>query len=174
MEEIIENVRANKDSIGGIVKCIIRNFPAGKGGPIFNSLESEISHAIFSIPGIKGIEFGVGFKASMMKGSEHNDPWILEKGIVATTKNFSGGIIGGISTGMPIEFNIVVKPPATIGMPQKTVDINKMENVEIEFEGRHDPCIVPRVIPVIESLTAVVLLDRLMIDGFIPKVLQSE
>ena len=174
MGKFIKEIKTNNDSIGGIVKCIIRNFPAGKGGPIFNSLESEISHAIFSIPGIKGIEFGAGFKAASMKGSEHNDPWILEKGEIMTTKNSSGGIIGGISTGMPIEFKIVVKPPATIGIPQKTVNIDKMDNIEFAFEGRHDPCIAPRVVPVVEAITAVVLLDRLMVDGFIPKVFKSD
>jgi chorismate synthase len=171
MGKIIEQVKTLNDSIGGIVKCVIHNFPAGIGGPLFNSLESEISHAIFSIPGVKGIEFGAGFKAANMKGSEHNDPWILEKGKIITTKNSSGGIIGGISTGMPIDFKIVVKPTATISVSQKTVNIDKMENAEFTFGGRHDPCIVPRVVPVVEALTAVVILDRLMIDGFIPKVL---
>jgi len=173
MEQLVKEVKIQNDSIGGIVKCIVRGFPAGKGGPIFNSLESKISHAIFSIPGIKGIEFGAGFSAANMRGSEHNDPWILKKGKVVTTKNSSGGIIGGISTGMPIEFTIVVKPPATISIPQKTVNIDTMENVEFEFTGRHDPCIVPRVVPVVEAITAVVLLDCLLIEGFVPRVFGS-
>jgi len=170
MKQLIEEVKAEKDSIGGIIKCIIRGFPEGKGGPIFNSIESNISKAIFSIPAIKGIEFGAGFKATVMKGSEHNDPWILRNGKIQTSKNDSGGIIGGISTGMPIEFSVAVKPTASIGIPQKTVNIETMENIEIEFSGRHDPCIVPRIIPVVESMVAVILLDYLLIEGFVPRV----
>jgi chorismate synthase len=170
MQQLVEEVKAEKDSIGGIIKCIIRGFPEGKGGPIFNGIESNISKAIFSIPAIKGIEFGAGFKAAVMKGSEHNDPWILRNGKIQTSKNDSGGIIGGISTGMPIEFSVAVKPTASIGIPQKTVNIETMENIEIEFSGRHDPCIVPRIIPVIEVMVAVVLLDYLLIEGFIPRI----
>jgi chorismate synthase len=173
MEQLVEKVKKEKDSIGGLVKCIISGFPEGKGDPIFNSIESIISKAIFSIPAIKGIEFGAGFKAARMKGSEHNDPWMLDKGKIITSKNDSGGIIGGISTGMPIEFSVVVKPTASIGIPQKTVDIERMEDTEIELSGRHDPCIVPRVIPAIEAMVAVVLLDCLLIDGFVPRVFED-
>ncbi len=173
MELQIEDVKKNKDSIGGSIKCIIINFPAGKGGPIFNSIESNISNAIFAIPGIKAIEFGAGFEAAKMKGSEHNDPWIIKNTEVQTTKNDAGGIIGGISTGMPIEFTVAVKPTASIGILQKTVNIKTRENVEIEFAGRHDPCIVPRVIPVVEAVIANVLLDILLLDGFIPRILSS-
>jgi len=173
MEFLIESVKKQKDSVGGTIKCMVTNFPAGKGGPIFNRIDSNISKAIFAIPSIKAIEFGAGFKAAKMKGSEHNDPWILKNGKVQTTKNDAGGIIGGISTGMPIEFTVAVKPTASIGIPQKTVNIEKMENVEIEFSGRHDPCIVPRVIPVIEAMTANVLLDCLLIEGHIPRVFVS-
>ncbi len=173
MEQIIEEVKNQKDSIGGIIKCIVNNFPEGIGGPIFNSLESNISKAIFSIPAIKGIEFGAGFRAATMKGSEHNDPWIIRDGKIQTTQNNSGGIIGGISTGMPIEFKVAVKPTATIGIPQKTVNIKTMENTEIEITGRHDPCIVPRAIVVIEAMTAIVLLDFLLIEGIVPSVLKS-
>jgi chorismate synthase len=170
MEQMVEEVKAEKDSIGGIIRCMVRGFPVGKGGPLFNSLESKISNAIFSIPAIKGIEFGAGFKSARMKGSEHNDPWIIESGKIKTSKNDSGGIIGGISTGMPIEFSVVVKPTASIGISQKTINIETMEEVKIEFSGRHDPCIVPRVIPVVEAIIAVVLLDCLLIEGFIPRI----
>ena len=173
MEEKVENVKNQKDSIGGTIKCVVNNFPEGIGGPVFNSLESTISKAIFSIPTIKGIEFGAGFKASKMKGSEHNDPWIAKEGKIQTTKNDSGGIIGGISTGMPIEFTVAVKPTATIGKPQKTVNIETMENIEVEFSGRHDPCIVPRVVVVVEAMTAIVLLDHLLIEGIVPSVLTN-
>jgi chorismate synthase len=174
MQKLIEKVRDQKDSIGGTIKCIVKNYPEGKGGPIFNSLESNISKAIFAIPGIKGIEFGAGFKAANMKGSEHNDPWIFKDGKIQTTKNDAGGIIGGITTGMPIEFTIAVKPAASIGIAQKTVNVETMKNVEIEFSGRHDPCIVPRVIPVVEAMTANVLLDQLLIEGYIPRVLNHK
>jgi chorismate synthase len=173
MIELIKEVKEHKDSIGGIIKCIITNFPEGKGGPLFNSLESIISGAIFSIPAIKGIEFGAGFKSSSMKGSEHNDPWIYKDGKIQTSKNDSGGIIGGISTGMPIEFTVAVKPTASIGIPQKTVNIESLENVEIEFTGRHDPCIVPRVVPVVEAMTAISLIDCLLLEGFIPKIFKN-
>jgi chorismate synthase len=173
MEQIIEDLKNQNDSIGGIIRCIVKNFPAGIGNPIFDGIESNISKAIFSIPAIKGIEFGAGFKAAKMRGSEHNDPWRIKDGTIHTTKNDAGGIIGGISTGMPIEFNVVVKPTATIGKMQKTVDIEKMENVEIEFVGRHDPCIVPRAIVVVEAMTAIVLLDYLLLEGLIPSIIKS-
>jgi len=174
MEEEIERVKNLKDSIGGTIKCIILNFPPGIGGPLFNSIESNISKAIFSIPAIKGIEFGAGFKAAKMRGSEHNDPWILKNGEIITLKNDSGGIIGGISTGMPIEYIVAVKPTPSIGLPQKTVNIKTMKETEIQIEGRHDPCIVPRAVVVVEAMTAIVLLDFLLIEGVIPSVLDNK
>ncbi len=173
MVQKIEEVKAQKDSIGGTIKCIVNNFPEGIGGPIFNSLESNISKAIFSIPAIKGIEFGAGFQAAKMKGSEHNDPWMIKDEKIQTIKNDAGGIIGGISTGMPIEFTVAIKPTATIGIPQKTVNIETMKNTEIEITGRHDPCIVPRAIIVVEAMTAITLLDFLLIEGLVPSVFKS-
>ncbi len=172
MEQAIEKIKNEKNSIGGTIKCVVNNFPEGIGGPVFNSLESNISRAIFSIPAIKGIEFGAGFRAAKMKGSEHNDPWrISDDGKIRTIKNDSGGIIGGISTGMPIEFTVAVKPTATIGISQKTVNLETMKNVEIKMTGRHDPCIVPRAVVVVEAMTAIVLLDHLLIEGFVPSIL---
>jgi chorismate synthase len=173
MENLIIKVKEQKDSIGGTVKCIVYNYPSGIGGPIFNSIESNISKAIFSIPAVKGIEFGAGFKASTMKGSEHNDPWIVENENIKTTKNDSGGIIGGISTGMPIEFTVAIKPTATIGISQKTVNVETMQNVEVQFTGRHDPCIVPRAVVVVEAMASVVLLDFLLTEGKIPSVIRD-
>ena len=158
----IENVAKEKDSVGGTIKCIINNVPIGVGSPIFNSLESRISSAIFSIPAIKAIEFGAGFKAARMKGSEHNDPWIIKDNKIKTSKNDAGGIIGGLSTGMPIEFSVSVKPTASIGKPQKTVNIKTMKSVEFKIEGRHDPCIVPRAVVIVEAMAALVILDELM------------
>jgi chorismate synthase len=129
---------------------------------------------MFSIPAVKGIEFGAGFQAAKMKGSEHNDPWIIKDGTIKTAKNDSGGIIGGISIGMPIEFQVVVKPTASIGKKQETVNIEKMETTEFELTGRHDPCIVPRAIVVVEAMTAVTLLDHLLCQGKIPDVLETK
>ena len=171
MEEKVKTVMLNKDSIGGTIKCMVHNFPSGIGGPIFNSLESNLSKAIFSIPAVRGIEFGAGFNASLMKGSEHNDPWIYENDEIKTTKNDSGGIIGGISTGMPIEFNIAIKPTPSIGISQQSVNIKSKENSNIRIEGKHDPCIVPRAVVVVEAMTAIVLVDFLLIEGIIPSIL---
>ncbi|MHA1669439.1 MAG: chorismate synthase [Promethearchaeota archaeon] len=171
MIEKVEAVIHSKDSIGGTIKCIVHNFPSGIGGPIFNSLESNLSKAIFSIPAVRGIEFGAGFNASLMKGSEHNDPWIFDNGNIKTTKNDSGGIIGGISTGMPIEFNVAIKPTPSIGISQQSVNIKTKENIKIKIEGKHDPCIVPRAVVVVEAITAIVLVDFLLIEGIIPSIL---
>jgi len=174
ISELIFQTREEKNSVGGIIKCIVDNFPAGIGDPIFNNLQSDISKAIFSIPAVKGIEFGIGFKAARMKGSEHNDPWIIKDGKIKTSKNDAGGIIGGISTGMPIEFNICFKPTASISKRQKTVNIKLMKETTLSIEGRHDPCIVPRAIPVVEAMTAIVLLDHLLIVQKIPPVLEKK
>lgn len=173
MQKIIENVKQEKDSVGGTIKCIAINIPEGIGTPLFNSLESTLSQAIFSIPAIKAIGFGSGFRATFLKGSQHNDPWVITDGKIRTSKNDSGGIIGGISTGMPLEFEVAVKPTATIGKLQKTVNIEMMKETEIELEGRHDPCIVPRAVVVVEAMTAIVLVDHLIFQGVIPPVLKS-
>ncbi|MBY9002783.1 MAG: chorismate synthase [Candidatus Lokiarchaeota archaeon] len=171
MEQKVKSVMKNKDSIGGTIKCMVHNFPSGIGGPIFNSLESNLSKAIFSIPAVRGIEFGMGFNASLMKGSEHNDPWIYDNEELKTTKNDSGGIIGGISTGMPIEFNVAIKPTPSIGISQQSVNIKTRENISIKIEGKHDPCIVPRAIVVVEAMTAISLVDFLLLEGKIPSIL---
>jgi len=173
MEKEIESVKNLKDSVGGSIKCVVKNIPPGIGGPVFNSLEAKISRGIFAIPAIKGIEFGAGFKVANMKGSEHNDPWIIKNGEISTLKNDSGGIIGGISTGMPITLRVAIKPTASIGMRQKTVNFRTMKETEIELEGDHDPCIVPRAVVVVESMLAIVLLDQLLIEGKIPSVLEN-
>jgi len=173
MVKEIEKVKNEGNSIGGLVKCVVTNFPPGVGGPIFNSIESNLSRAIFAIPAIKGIEFGAGFNAAQMKGSEHNDPWIFQDGKILTEKNDSGGIIGGISIGMPIEFTVAVKPTPSIKLPQKTINIKTMGEEIIQIEGRHDPCIVPRIVIIIEAMTAIVLLDYLLIEGKMPSILES-
>jgi chorismate synthase len=173
MKKLILETKNQKDSIGGIIKCVTINMPAGIGSPFFETLEGNISKAIFSIPSVKGIEFGAGFEAARMKGSEHNDPWRIKEGTIITSKNDSGGVIGGISIGMPIEFQVAIKPTPTIGKPQKTVNINSKENDQIKVSGRHDPCIVPRAIVIVEAMTAITLVDSLLIQGRIPRVLKD-
>ena len=169
MEKLIESIKNQKDSIGGIITCIIKGIPPGIGDPIFNNLESNLSKGIFAIPAVRGIEFGAGFKAAKMKGSEHNDPWIIVDNAIKTSKNDSGGIIGGISIGMPLIFNVAIKPTASIGLAQKTINIKTMKTEVLEIKGRHDPCIVPRAVSVVEAITALVLTDFLMVDGLIPR-----
>lgn len=159
--EIIK-AKNDKDSVGGIVECHIIGVPIGVGEPLFDSVESCISHAIFSIPGVKGIEFGSGFLGSSNRGSENNDPLMIQDGKVGWSKNDAGGILGGISNGAPIIFRTAFKPTPTIGKTQQTVDLHAMKETEIQGAGRHDPCIVPRAVPVVEAMAAITFLDLLM------------
>lgn len=170
----ILKVKSEKDSIGGTITCITEGIPPGTGNMVFGSLESKISSAIFAIPGLRGIEFGLGFAATKLKGSEHNDPYTLLDGKIVTSTNNAGGIIGGLSTGMPLVFTCAVKPTPTIGKRQKTVDLDQKKTVTVDFKGKHDPCIVPRVIPVIEAITAIVLVDILMGNGVMPQKIKEE
>lgn len=162
MEEAILEAKKEGDSIGGVVELGVINLEAGIGSPFFDSIESKISSMIFSVPGVKAIEFGQGFHISKMKGSEANDEFYIEDGRVKTYTNNNGGILGGISNGMPIVFRVALKPTPSIGKAQKTVDIKKKENTSIEIVGRHDPCIVLRALPVLEAVTALAILDLLM------------
>lgn len=171
MEQRILEVKELKDSVGGIVTCLVEGVPPGVGEPIFGSLESILSSAIFSIPGVRGIEFGLGFKATEITGSQHNDPYSIEDGKISTTSNNSGGIVGGISTGMPIKFNVAIKPTASIGIEQNTVNLDSGKPDKLKIEGRHDPCIVPRAVPVVEAITSVTLVDFLIGSGIISKTL---
>ncbi|MHA1819058.1 MAG: chorismate synthase [Promethearchaeota archaeon] len=171
MVGIIESARRENDSVGGIIRCIIDGIEPGIGEPMFYSLESILSWAIFSIPAVRGIEFGMGFDATKIKGSQHNDPYIIKDNKIRTKTNNCGGIIGGISNGMPITFNVAIKPTASIGRPQQSVDMEKMEPAELKIQGRHDPCIVPRAVPVIEAMAAIVIVDFLIGSGKIPKIL---
>jgi len=155
MEESIRDVRKEGDTIGGCVKCMIINVPVGLGEPVFDKLHAELGKAMFSINAVKGVEFGSGFSAVEMRGSEHNDLFNAD----STTKtNHSGGIQGGISNGMPIEFRVAFKPVATLIKTQSTID-SKGEIVELEGKGRHDACVVPRAVPIVEAMTAIVILD---------------
>lgn len=162
MQEEILRAKEDGDSIGGIVETFILNMPAGIGEPFFDSLESVISHAVFSVPGIRGIEFGSGFEAAKMRGSLHNDEYYYEKGEVKTKSNNHGGIIGGLSSGMPIIFRTAVKPTSSISKTQSTISLKDKKNVDLEIVGRHDPSIVPRALVAIEMITAIAILDLVM------------
>lgn len=161
MKSAIEKAAENRDSVGGILETAVYGVPAGVGEPWFDSLESMLSHAVFGMPAVKGIEFGKGFGFADMLGSQANDPFVCENGRISTSTNNNGGINGGISNGMPIVFRTVIKPTPSIFRQQNTVDFIKSENAEIELCGRHDPCIVHRASVVQDSLTALVIADML-------------
>ncbi len=161
MKTKIEQAKANGDSVGGILETAVIGFPAGIGEPWFDTLESVLSHAIFAVPAVKGLEFGDGFALSDMFGSDANDAFRMENGKVITETNHNGGILGGISSGMPILFRTAIKPTPSIYKEQQTVDFGKNENIELVIAGRHDPAIVHRARVVIDSVTALVLCDML-------------
>ncbi|KAJ9498339.1 bifunctional chorismate synthase/riboflavin reductase [NAD(P)H] aro2 [Exophiala xenobiotica] len=168
MTQVIEKFRDASDSIGGTVTCVIRNCPIGLGEPCFDKLEAELAHAMLSIPATKGFEIGSGFGGCEVPGSIHNDPFVVEtqesggaKKKLSTKTNNSGGIQGGISNGQPIYFRVAFKPPATIGQAQQTVKFDGEEGV-LEAKGRHDPCVVPRAVPIVEAMSALVLMDALI------------
>jgi len=167
----IEEVQHEGDSVGGIIEAICINIPVGLGEPLFRNVESEFSKLLFAIPAVKGIEFGSGFKAADLVGSQNNDKFIIESNKIRTETNNAGGILGGISTGMPIVCRIVIKPTASIAKPQKTVNLQSMTPTEIAVEGRHDPVIVPRAVPIVEAALAIVLVDLAIQRGLIPPVL---
>ncbi len=172
MENEILKVMREGDSVGGIVECVALGVPAGLGNPIFDSLDADLAKILFNIPAVKGVEFGAGFHAASLKGSENNDQFTIKEGKVVTLTNNAGGIIGGLSTGMPIVIRIAFKPTPSIAKKQKTVDLAKKRDVEIELSGRHDPCIVPRAVPVVEACVALVLVDHAIRLGIIPAVLK--
>lgn len=161
MEKLVAQLKEEGDSVGGIVSCIIRNVPVGIGEPTFEKLEAKLAQAMLAIPATKAFEIGSGFAGTRQKGSEHNDLFIMKDGKIGTVTNNSGGIQGGISNGEHITLRVGFKPPATISLPQKTVDFNGVSAV-LEAKGRHDPCVVPRAIPIVESMAALVLVDMLM------------
>lgn len=160
MQSAILSAAASGDSVGGIIECVVLGLPAGIGEPMFNRLEGKISSAIFGIPAIRGIEFGNGFAAAELYGSENNDPFYMdEHGTVQTKTNHCGGVLGGITNGMPVVFRVAVKPTPSIAKQQHSISLSERRDVPLEIKGRHDPCIVQRAVPVVEAATALAVLD---------------
>ena len=162
MQALILEARQDLDSVGGIIECAAIGLPAGLGDPMFGGVENRLAAALFGIPAVKGVEFGLGFGSSRLRGSENNDPFTVENGTVVTASNRAGGILGGITTGMPVTLRTAIKPTPSISRPQQTVSLSAMENTELVIRGRHDPCIAHRAVPVVEAVTATVLLDLLL------------
>ena len=162
MQALILEARQNLDSVGGIIECAAIGLPAGLGDPMFDGVENRLAAALFGIPAVKGVEFGLGFGSARLHGSENNDPFTVENGAVVTASNRAGGILGGITTGMPVTLRTAIKPTPSISRPQQTVSLSAMENAELVIRGRHDPCIAHRAVPVVEAVTAAVLLDLLL------------
>ena len=161
MMRAIMEAKENKDSLGGIISCVCRNVPAGLGEPVFDKMEARLAQAMMSIPATKGFEIGSGFAGTRMTGSQHNDPFVEKENRLGTITNYSGGVQGGISNGEPIIFRVAFKPPATIGKAQKTADFNGNKTT-LEAKGRHDPCVVPRAVPIVESMAALVIGDLVL------------
>ena len=172
MLKAIEQARKEGDSLGGIIEGIALNIPAGLGEPVCDTMEGELAKALFAIPAVKGVEFGTGFAAANKKGSENNDPFTIKRSKILTTTNNAGGILGGISNGMPIVVRVAVKPTPSISQKQSTVNIDTMKNAELEIKGRHDVCIVPRAIPVVSAMMAITLCDFALRARLIPEVIK--
>ncbi|MPM34117.1 Chorismate synthase [bioreactor metagenome] len=164
MEEAVKAAAAEGDSVGGIVECRAKGLAPGMGGHMFDGIENRIAAAIFGVPGVRGIEFGDGFEAARMRGSEHNDAYILQDGCVVTETNHCGGVLGGMTTGNELVFRVALKPTPSISKTQRTVNLETMKETEISISGRHDPCIVWRAAPAIEAAAAIALLD-IILDG---------
>lgn len=162
MRQAIEAARLDADSVGGVIRCFALGLPAGLGEPMFGGVENRLAAALFGIPAVRGVSFGTGFDAAGMRGSGHNDPFVMDGDRVAARTNHAGGVLGGITSGLPLVVNIAVKPTASIAKEQDTVDLEKRENARLVIHGRHDPCIVPRAVPVAEAVTALTVLDMLL------------
>lgn len=172
MTKLIEQARGEGDSLGGVIEGIARNVPAGLGEPVFATLEGELSKALFAIPAVKGVEFGSGFAAAGKRGAENNDPLTIQDGKIVTLSHNAGGILGGISNGMPVIARVVVKPTPSIAREQATIDLQSMRNARLSVKGRHDACIVPRAVPVVEAMMSVTLCDFALRAGLLPRVIK--
>jgi chorismate synthase len=174
MEAAIVKARKDGDSIGGIIECIALNVPVGVGEPLFDALDADIAKILLSVPAVKGVEFGLGFAAAELKGSENNDAYRMHQGKVVALTNNAGGILGGLSSGMPIIVRVAVKPTPSITKEQRTINLRNMKDATIAVKGRHDPCVVPKAVPVVEAAVATVLADHMIRAGLIPNVLKEK
>ena len=162
MQETIAKARAEGDSVGGMIECAIIGLPAGLGEPMFGGVESRIAQIVYGIPAVKAVEFGWGDSFTIVPGSESNDDYVVENGVVKTLTNHCGGILGGITNGMPVIFNVTVKPTPSIAKSQQSISLSRMEAQTLEVKGRHDPCIVPRAVPVVEAAAAIAIYDMIL------------
>lgn len=162
MQAAVQAAREAGDSVGGIIECVATGVPAGIGDPMFDGMENRIARIVFAIPAVKGVEFGAGFDVARMTGSENNDPYFMDGGTIRTRTNNAGGILGGITSGMPVIFRAAVKPTPSIAREQESVSLSRKENATLAVRGRHDPCIVPRAVPVMEAAMAIAILDALL------------
>ena len=174
MEQAILDAKNDEDSVGGVIEVVATGVPPGLGEPVFDKLDAAISHALMSIPATKGVEIGAGFPLSEVRGSQSNDIWsVNEDGDMETMTNNAGGILGGISNGMPIVARLAFKPPSSIARSQETVDLSTMKKTDIEIKGRHDPCVLPRAVPIIECMMALVLADHALRQSLLPRSLAN-
>lgn len=173
MEEAIIKAKEEGDSLGGIIECFALNVQAGVGDPLFDALDADLAKILLAVPAVKGVEFGAGFRVATLKGSENNDSYRIHQGKVETLTNHAGGILGGLSSGMPIIVRVAVKPTSSIAKEQRTINLRRMKNAKIEVKGRHDPCVVPKAVPVVESAIAIVLVDHMIRGGFAKKVFKE-
>ena len=173
MEEEIINVKKIGDSIGGLIECIVFNMPVGVGEPLFDSLDADLAKAVFAVPAVKGVEFGAGFKSSELLGSQNNDAFLIKSGKIVTATENAGGILGGLSSGMPIEIRVSIKPTPSISKEQNTINLSSMSEAKISVKGRHDPCVVPKAVPAIEAAVAIALTDHLIRAGELPRILKE-
>ena len=162
MRVAITAARNDGDSVGGIIECAVTGIPAGLGEPMFGGVESKLAQILYGVPAVKGVEFGIGFAAADIRGSENNDFYRIKNGLIRTETNNCGGILGGITNGMPLIFRTAIKPTPSIASPQRSISLKKGENAELCVKGRHDPCIVPRAVPVIEAAAAIAVFDLLL------------
>lgn len=165
MKEKIAEARGDGDSVGGVIECAVTGLSAGIGEPMFGGVEGKLAQILYGVPAVKGVEFGIGFKAAELRGSENNDAYMVEDGSIRTITNNCGGILGGITNGMPVLFRVAIKPTPSISKVQQSISISRMENSELTVKGRHDPCIVPRAVPVIEAAAAIAVMDMILCES---------
>ncbi len=162
MRQAIAEAKADGDSVGGLIECVITGLPAGLGEPMFGGMESRIAQIVYGVPAVKGLEFGSGFTGSYLRGSQNNDSFYVSDGMIRAKNNYAGGILGGITTGMPLVFQVAIKPTPSIAKPQQTVCLSTMEEKQLQVKGRHDPCIAPRAVPVVEAAAAIAVFDTML------------